>query len=147
MEGQVAPEWELEMLDGAKAPTLASLRGRIVLVLIINRGCPGCIGRAVPYAKALKGEFPWLEIITVHSQTEGRDYSDRQIEEIALLHKLPFPIYKDKALHTYELMKAEGTPHWILIDKEGIVVNSIFGSMSNAQQRLAYALEEINDED
>ncbi len=44
---------------------------------------------------------------------------------------------------TFLRYEAGGTPHWVLIDTEGIIRKSIFGSMDGARQRLDYALEEL----
>jgi len=43
----------------------------------------------------------------------------------------------------YEKFKAEGTPHWLIFDKNRELKYSIFGSQANAHNRLLYALEEL----
>ena len=70
-------------------------------------------------------------------------FSLGQIEEVGLYFKLNYPIYADQEKATYEMFKAEGTPHWVLIDAEGKIVKSIFGSMGNSKQRLLYAIQEL----
>ena len=44
---------------------------------------------------------------------------------------------------TFRRYEAGGTPHWVLIDADGVIRKSIFGSMDGARQRLDYALEEL----
>jgi len=50
--------------------------------------------------------------------------------------------YRDTGSTTYEAYGAEGTPHWVLIDAEGRLHRSLFGSMEGVQVRLDYILRE-----
>jgi len=45
----------------------------------------------------------------------------------------------------YDHFKAEGTTHWIVLDKELEIFRSIFGSQQQSQRRLWYALEALKD--
>ncbi|MDW3650687.1 MAG: TlpA disulfide reductase family protein [Bacteroidia bacterium] len=143
IESHIAPEWAIESLDGSEVPSLASFRGKFVLILIFSRGCPGCMGRAIPFSLELQKNYPELQTIAIHSRFEGPEYSNHQIEEVKLYFKLPYPLYKDQGKETYERYRAEGTPHWILLDKEGRVIRSMWGSMANVQNRLQYAMAEL----
>ena len=143
IESHIAPEWALESLDGSEVPSLASFRGKYVLILIFSRGCPGCMGRAIPFSLELQKEYPLLQTIAIHTHFEGPEYSDHQIKEVELYFKLPYPLYKDQGKTSYELYLAEGTPHWILLDIEGRVIRSMWGSMANVQNRLQYAMAEL----
>jgi len=57
----------------------------------------------------------------------------------------PFEIYIDPHQKVYDYLKAEGTPHWIVLDKELEIFRSIFGSQQQFQRRLWYALETLKD--
>ncbi|MEL6671684.1 MAG: redoxin domain-containing protein [Bacteroidota bacterium] len=142
-EMDLLPDWEVTTLDGSPAPSLHDFRGKVVLLLIFSRGCPGCMGRAVPYSKSLLADFPDLQIIGIHTQFEGPEYSQRQIEEVKLYFKLPYPLLVDQGKKTFEKYAAEGTPHWLLVDREGRLLKSFFGSMEGARQRLVYSLTEL----
>jgi thiol-disulfide isomerase/thioredoxin len=143
MENLLAPEWKITTLNDDIPPELSDFRGKPLLILIFSRGCPGCMGRAIPITQAFRKEYPDLQIVGLHTHFEGMKYSMHQIHEVELFFKLDYPIYVDQEMATYELFKAEGTPHWVLIDEEGKIVRSIFGSMDNARQRLEYALDEL----
>ena len=60
-----APNWKIETLDGSKTPKLVDFKGRSLLLLFFNIGCPGCLGRAIPYAVKLRKQFPGLIIIGI----------------------------------------------------------------------------------
>ena len=147
MENAVAPEWQITTLNGNPSPKLTDFRGKPLLILFFSRGCNGCMGRAIPMTKTFREEYPQLQIVGIHTHFEGMKYSLHQIHEVELYFKLDYPIYVDQEMATYELFRAEGTPHWILIDAEGKIVKSIFGSQENARQRLDYVLEELYDKE
>jgi thiol-disulfide isomerase/thioredoxin len=107
-------------------------------------GCPGCKSRAIPYAKAWHEQYgAQLQIIGVHTQLGPAKYSVGQIEEITAIHKIPFPIFEDIGHETFALLEGEGTPHWVLVDADGQIIRSVFGSMANAIHRIDYALLEL----
>ena len=56
-----------------------------------------------------------------------------------------FPFYRHAGLATtFHNYQAAGTPHWVLLDSAGNVVQSIFGSEPNrALLRLDYQLKEM----
>jgi peroxiredoxin len=137
------PQWYVSQLDGNEAPSLESLQGKVVLILFYSIGCPGCKSRAIPIAKNVHEIYPDVQVVGIHTSLDERKYSTGQIEEINKVHRIPFPIYVDEGSQTFEAFGAEGTPHWILIDAEGKVLRSVFGSMPNAINRIEYSLIEL----
>lgn len=114
------------------------------LALFYHTSCLGCTGRAIPLAYQLQQEHPALQVILIHSELAKKEVSTTQILEIFIDKKSPLPIYKDVEHHLYDLVKAEGTPHWVLFDSNANLLKSIFGSQTNAQNNLHYTLlEEI----
>lgn len=141
--GDQLPEWQLTTLHGEPAPALSSLRGRPILLLFWGLGCPGCKTRALPVTRQMQEQYPELHLVGVHSPLDGPKYSPRQINEMQLLHRLSYPMYQDSDDNaTFKAYGAEGTPHWILIDEEGKLLRSVFGSMPGHIQRLDYLLRE-----
>jgi thiol-disulfide isomerase/thioredoxin len=143
MENLQLSEWHIEGLDGAKVPTLTSFAPQPLLILFYHTGCPGCKARALPYANTVHWEYPQLRVVGLHTRPEGPAYSDTQIEEVIKVYGLKFPIYKDKGKETFESWGAEGTPHWFLLDGNGHLYRSLFGSTPNALMRLDLALTEL----
>ena len=118
--------------------------GQALLLLFFNVGCPGCMGRALPFSLELAAQYPALQIVGIHTSFEaGSKYATAQIQAIVAYFKLPFPAFLDDGDATFLRYKAGGTPHGVLIGAEGIIRKSIFGSMDGARQRLDYALEEL----
>ena len=120
--------------------------GRIIelrLLVFYNNQCLGCTGRALPFAYVLKNDFPDVEVIGIHCDFTKVETTSEEIIGIFTSGTVPYPIYKDIDLTLYKGFECAGTPHWILLDKNGDVINSIFGSQQGAQNRLIYSLEEI----
>jgi thiol-disulfide isomerase/thioredoxin len=137
------PSWKIESIVGSKVPDLADFSDKVLLILFFNIGCVTCLGRAIPYALKLQKQFPKLKILGIHTSFEGREFSAAQIQANVDHLKVDFPVVADQGHQTWSAYEAGGTPHWILINTNGEIEKSIFGSMPNALQRLDYSLIEI----
>jgi len=140
--GEPLPDWLVQTPDGQEV-ALEQFFGRPLLLLFYHLGCLGCIGRALPFAKKLAEVYPDLQIVGIHTSPGSLKYNTEEVLAQAGETNLPFPIFFDEGHRTYDLYGAEGTPHWVLLDANGKLFRSIFGSMANARQRLDYALLEI----
>lgn len=138
-------EWALQSIFGDAIPSLESLKGKPVLILFFYMGCPGCKGRAIPYANKLVYEKTSIHIKGIHTRFEGKIYSDDELKQAKEEYYIRFPYYRDvPPATTFKTFEAGGTPHWILLDKNGKVQQSIFGSdPNNALLRLDLKLKEI----
>ncbi|MFT4535353.1 MAG: thiol-disulfide isomerase/thioredoxin [Saprospiraceae bacterium] len=144
--GKPLTPWALESIFGEEIPTIESYIGKPLLILIFGLGCPGCLGRAIPYANRIVFEKGGeMEVIGIHTNFEGLDFTKEKFAEAKTEFLIRFPFYKDKNYDTTFLnYGAGGTPHWILIDENGDVVYSIFGSdPNNALLRLDLRINEI----
>lgn len=117
----------------------------IKVLLFYNNACLGCTGRALPFAYKLKNEFHNVEIIGIHCDFTTRETPTQEIIDIFTDRKLPYPIYRDVDLNLYTKFRCEGTPHWILLNEEDQILNSIFGSQEGSQNRLMYSLTEVSE--
>lgn len=147
--GKVLPEWSLETIFGEdKPPVVNDYLGKPLLILFFSLGCPGCLGRAIPYANRVvyeNGEN--INVIGIHTNFEGIDFAKDRFEKAKEEFYIRFPFYKDKNYDTTFLnYGAGGTPHWIIVDKNGIVEYSIFGSApNNALLQLDLKISELLD--
>lgn len=116
---------------------------QVLLVIIYNNQCLGCTGRAIPLAYQFKKENSNLQVIGIHSNFNDLPVSEAEIKSIFTIDELPFPIYIDPGHKVYDQFNSEGTPQWLIINKDGSLYRSVFGSQENAQNRLAYALESL----
>lgn len=132
-------------LEGKAFELRKLIADKPTLLLLYNNQCLGCTGRAIPYAYELQQEFSDIQVIGVHSNFNGRQATKQEINEIFTASKAPLPIYNDDGRKLYDELNAEGTPHWVLYNEKGELINSIFGSQPNAQNRLWYALRELQE--
>lgn len=116
-----------------------------LLLLFYNNSCLGCTGRAIPLAHKIQTEYKQIQVIGIHSNFNSNKITEDDIKSIFTIKEIPFPIFIDENHQLYDEFECEGTPHWLLIDKNGVVINSIFGSQSNAQNRLYYSIDELID--
>jgi peroxiredoxin len=142
--GQTLPDWSLSSLtEGEAVPAFEDWNGSPRLLLFYSIGCPGCKARALPFARNLQADWAEGRVIGIHTRFEGPEYSPRQVEEINQVYRLNFPVFLDKGHQTYDLYGAEGTPHWLLVDSEGRLLKSLFGSMPNTLQRVDLSIQEL----
>ncbi len=147
--GEDLPDWRLEKIFEDDVPTREDYLGAPLLILFFSLGCPGCLGRAIPYANRIVYENgDKIQVMGIHTNFEGVDYSLAQFAKAKEEFHFRFPFYKDYNFDTTFLnYGAGGTPHWILVDRNGKVVYSIFGSdPNNALLRLDYMIHEVKTE-
>lgn len=138
--------WYLETVSGTVVPKIEDYLGTPLLILFFNLHCPGCVARAIPFANRMTLENEGkLNVIGIHSTFEGPELSDKDI--VVKMEELyaRFPFYRDAGLAaTFYSYQAAGTPHWILADTTGRIVQNIFGSDPNrALLRLDLSLKEL----
>lgn len=140
------PSWSIESIFGNPTPLNRDLLGKPTLILIFSLGCPGCLGRAIPYANRMVYEYGnELNVIGIHSNFEGVDFNTEQFQKAKEDFYIRFDFFKDKNFNTTFLdYGAGGTPHWILVNEDGLLVYSIFGSdPNNALLRLDLKIKEL----
>lgn len=138
-------EITVKSLNGETVDLMKIYREKPLLLLFFNIQCLGCVGRAIPLAYDYLQEFKNLNVVAIHTTFGKETVTKDDILNIFTSKELPFPIYFDIEKTNYEKFECEGTPHWILIDKKGSIIRSIFGSQDGAQTRLIYALEELTN--
>ena len=71
MESRPAPEWSVSRWfnTGADAPTLALLRGKVVMLHAFQMLCPGCVQHAVPQSIKVAEVFAHTDLAVVGMHT------------------------------------------------------------------------------
>lgn len=144
LNNEILP-WHLENLRNEKVPLYTDFKGKPLLILFFYLGCPGCTARAIPFANRMAYEHQdKINVLGIYSNFEGPEYSDEDIINTLNSLHVRFPFFKDSGVATtFQNYQAAGTPHWILVNKDSIVIQSIFGSDPNrALLRLDYAINE-----
>ena len=144
--GEPLADWSLDTIFGEKVPNLNSYQGKPLLMLFFSLGCPGCLGRAIPYANRVVYENgDKMNVIGIHTDFHHIGYVTEQFQKAKEEFYIRFPFYRDHEFDkTFRNYGAGGTPHWILLDKDGIVKYSLFGSdPNNALLKLDYKIAEV----
>lgn len=119
-----ASQW----LNTSAPLSLASLRGRVVVVTAFQMLCPGCVINSLPQARKLDTLFSRddLRVIGLHSVFEHHDVmGPAALQAFVHEYRLNFPIAIDQPSDTGPLprtMKAwglGGTPSTIIFDRDG----------------------------
>lgn len=134
-----APEWSVSQWFNTEGrPTLASLRGRVVMIEAFQMLCPGCVAHGLPLAQAVHRLFPQDRVAVIGLHTVFEHHAAMTAVSLAaFLHeyRVTFPVGIDDpgtgALPvTMERYGMRGTPSLILIDRMGRLRAHHFGQVS-----------------
>ena len=94
---QHLPNWSLEALLDGEPPEPESFLGKPLLILIFSLGCPGCVGRAIPFANRMVYEYgDQLPVLGIHSNFEGVDFTKEEFQQAKEKYYIRFPFYRDQ---------------------------------------------------
>jgi hypothetical protein len=142
MESRPAPEWSVSRWfnTGADAPTLASLRGKVVMLHAFQMLCPGCVQHAVPQSIKVAEVFAHTDLAVVGMHTVFEHHHAMGPEALAVyLHenRIRYPVGVDahEDGHAIPLtMRAynmQGTPTLCLVDRRGVLRRQHFGLLDD----------------
>ncbi|MEP3945807.1 redoxin domain-containing protein [Ascidiaceihabitans sp.] len=134
-----APELQIQQWFNTKdSPTLAALRGKVVVIEAFQMLCPGCVSHGLPLAQKIHNMFPKdkVAVLGLHTVFEHHD-AMQPVSLAAFLHEyqITFPVAVDlpgtgampETMQSYQM---RGTPSLILIDKAGDIRANHFGNVS-----------------
>lgn len=139
----LVPEWEISKWFNTATPiSIASLRGRVVMIEAFQMLCPGCVAHGLPQAKRAAGIFAEKDVavIGLHSVFEHHD-AQGPVSLKAFLHEyqINFPVGVDQhdddsttplTMSSFEL---RGTPSLLLIDRSGYLRHHRFGQVDDIE--------------
>ncbi|MFD1413797.1 peroxiredoxin family protein [Oceanobacillus jeddahense] len=124
-EGNIAPDFELQTLDGETAK-LSDFRGEKVMINFWATWCPPC-----------RAEMPDMEefyqdkdivILAVNLTETENDL--QQVEDFINEYKLTFPILLDEEIKVAEQYMIQPIPTSYMIDSNGVISFKAFGSLN-----------------
>jgi hypothetical protein len=144
--GQGVPEPEVERWLGVDAPpSLAALRGRVLVIEAFQMLCPGCVLHGLPLAQRVAQAFAGeaLTVLGLHCVFEHHAAQGRAEALAAFLHewRIHFPVAIDRphddggdpaaagVPRTMRRWGLRGTPSLLLIDRRGVLRAHHFGSV------------------
>jgi peroxiredoxin len=136
-----APELQTSHWLNADSPiSLASLRGRVVVVHAFQMLCPGCVSHGLPQATKISETFPEADVAVIGLHTVFEHHAVMGVNALkAFVHeyRIGFPVGVDQASAgsdmplTMQAYSMQGTPSLVLIDRKGIVRLHRFGRMDD----------------
>ena len=140
-EHSTAPPLQVSRWFNTAQPiTLESLRGQVVLLHAFQMLCPGCVSHGLPQAAKVHELFAasGVAVIGLHTVFEHHAVMDAAALDVFIHeYRLKFPIGVDRAqaghsvpltMQAYEL---RGTPSLVLLDRQGRLRLSHFGSIDD----------------
>jgi thiol-disulfide isomerase/thioredoxin len=133
-----APEWQTAAWFNTPTPmTLASLRGRVVMLHAFQMMCPGCVLHGIPQAQRVAAAFADapLTVVGLHTVFEHHDVMGPAALDVFLKEfRVAFPVAVDRPGASGASLPAtmqgyamRGTPTVVLIDAQGLVRHHVFG--------------------
>jgi thiol-disulfide isomerase/thioredoxin len=119
-----APEFpiDLDWVNTDSPPTLADLRGKVVLLDFWTYGCVNCI-HVIPDLQKLEAEYPdELFVIGVHSGKFTNEGNTANIKNIVQRYGLEHAVINDKDFEVWNSWGVEAWPTTALIDPAGRAV-------------------------
>jgi thiol-disulfide isomerase/thioredoxin len=114
--------------------TMASLRGKVVLVDFWTYSCINCLN-ALPYVQAWDARYKsqGLVVVGVHTPEFGYEKSDKNLDAAIARLKIRHAVAQDNGYATWRAFDNEYWPAVYLIDRQGRIVYSHVGEGDYAQ--------------
>lgn len=136
-----APEWQVQCwFNTQQAPSVASLRGKVIVLEAFQMLCPGCVSEGLPQAQRVRATFSpeQVAVIGLHTVFEHHQAMTPVALE-AFLHeyRIGFPVAVDLpdppgavpcTMRDYGM---RGTPTLVLIDAAGFIRQQHFGKVGD----------------
>lgn len=123
-----APEFTLARIDAAGELSLASLRGKAVVINFFASWCDPCKEEAGVL------EAAWRKYRSRGLVMVGVDYNDLKSEARAFArrHGMTYPLVHDRDGDVLNAYGATGIPETFFVDRDGILVASYFAGAINS---------------
>jgi thiol-disulfide isomerase/thioredoxin len=124
-----APELEggIAWLNTDHPITLASLRGKIVLLDFWTYCCINCM-HVIPDLKKLEAKYPnQLVVIGIHSAKFPNEGETDNIRQAILRYEIEHPVVNDREFQIWQRYGPRSWPTLVMIDPQGYVLGGISG--------------------
>jgi cytochrome c biogenesis protein CcdA/thiol-disulfide isomerase/thioredoxin len=118
----------IEQWINTKPLTMASLKGKVVLVDFWTYSCVNCI-RTLPYITAWDEKYrqAGLVIVGIHAPEFAFERKPENVTQAVKKYNIQYPVALDNELKTWESFDNSAWPAHYLINREGKVVYTHFG--------------------
>lgn len=134
---QQAPEIAVEQWFNTDAePTLASLRGEVVVIEAFQMLCPGCVSHGLPQAQRIQQTFGSdVTVLGLHTVFEHHDaMTPTSLEAFLHEYRITFPVGVDQpgvgtpTPVSMGRLQLRGTPSLVIVDRAGNLRANAFGA-------------------
>lgn len=140
-ELDIAPPLQVsEWLNTRQPISLASLRGRVVVLHAFQMLCPACVAHGLPQASRIHDAFPEHEVAVIGLHTVFEHHAVMRADALRVFvreYRLAFPIGIDQpSAHgvipqTMQAYGLRGTPSLVLLDRQGRLRLNHFGQLDD----------------
>ncbi len=112
----------------SKPPTLAGLKGKIVLVKFWTFMCSWC-QQDLPGIMKIEKKYKdkGLAVLGIHSPETTFERDTEALKKQMKVLKVDFPVLTDNAKQNWKAYKVENWPAYYIIDKDGNIIFNILG--------------------
>ena len=139
IDPEPAPEWRVSEWLNGNPGKLSDHRGRIVIIEFFQLWCPGCNSFSLPLMQRweqLYGDRDEVLLVSIHTVFEGHDFQTPErlrshVQQKNFRRLVGIDAYEEQddiTSITMDRCDTGGTPHLAIIDKEGELRFSHFGS-------------------
>ena len=146
-----------QFYNAPEAPTLAKLKGKVVVLIGFQMLCPGSLRHSLPQAERLARTFSADEVavLGLHMVFENhKDMTPSLLEPFLKSERISIPVLVDapgdagvpKTMQTYGM---QGTPTLLLFDRQGRLRRHYLGAVDDVRlgaEIMALAMEDPNAE-
>lgn len=135
-----APELEVtRWFNTETSPTLAGLRGEVVVIEAFQMLCPGCVSHGIPQAQRIQQNFgDDITLLGLHTVFEHHEaMTPVSLEAFLHEYKVTFPVGVDSHTPgettpvTMTRYRLRGTPSLVVIDRAGRLRVNAFGHVED----------------
>jgi hypothetical protein len=142
-----------QVFNAPEAPTLESLKGKVVALVAFQMLCPGSQRHALPQAERIARAFSpdQVAVLGLHMVFENhKDMTPSQLEPFLKTEHITIPILVDEQNgagipKTMEAYGMQGTPTLLLFDRQGRLRRHYLGAVDDVRlgaEIMALAMEE-----
>ncbi len=140
-DDEIAPELQVDQWFSTAAPiSLASLRGRVVVIHAFQMLCPGCVSHGLPQTTRIREAFAERDVAVIGLHTVFEHHAVMGAEALKVFlheYRITFPVGIDQASdqgpipRTMQAYGLNGTPSLLLIDRLGRLRLNHFGHLDD----------------